>query len=141
MAAVEAVAFGVPVHPVSCLDDVGLEGLEHLAGNQTAALLGSSGVGKSSLLNRLLGWDRRSGERRARRREGPPRRPAASSYRAASGGLVLDTPGMRASSGSGARRRASTKHSPTSRSWRRCRFNDCGHETEPGCAVPRRDRR
>jgi ribosome biogenesis GTPase len=137
MAAVEAVAFGVPVHPVSCLDDVGLEGLEqYLAGNQTAALLGSSGVGKSSLLNRLLGWDRqdvgsvRLGDERGRHttthRELVP---------LPSGGLVLDTPGMRELGLWGAEAGVDEAFSDIAELAARCRFNDCGHETEPGCAV------
>ncbi|MGH3037765.1 MAG: GTPase RsgA, partial [Gaiellaceae bacterium] len=58
-AEVEAVAFGVPVHVVSVADGTGLEGLaRRFEGNRTVALLGSSGVGKSSLVNRLLGSER-----------------------------------------------------------------------------------
>ena len=137
MAAVEAVAFRVPVHPVSCLDDVGLEGLEqYLAGNQTAALLGSSGVGKSSLLNRLLGWDRQEvGSVEARRREGPPPTTHRELVPLPSGGLVLDTPGMRELGLWGAEAGVDEAFSDIAELAARCRFNDCGHETEPGCAV------
>ena len=95
-AAVEAVAVGVPVHVVSAADGTGLEGLaRHLEGNRTAALLGSSGVGKSSLVNRLLGSERQDvAELRA---DGRGRH--TTTYRELiplpRGGLVLDTPGMR----------------------------------------------
>ena len=137
VAAVEAVAFGVPVHPVSCLDDVGIQELEqYLTGSRTAALLGSSGVGKSSLLNRLLGWERqevrsiRLGDERGRHttthRELVPL-PA--------GGLVLDTPGMRELGLWAAGAGVDEAFSDVAALAGECRFNDCGHETEPGCAV------
>ncbi|HXV33060.1 MAG TPA: ribosome small subunit-dependent GTPase A [Gaiellaceae bacterium] len=136
VAGVEAVAFGVPVHAVSCLDGAGVDGLRpYLEGDRTAALLGSSGVGKSSLLNRLLGWERQEtagvrddgkGRHTTTRRELVP---------LPGGGLVLDTPGMRELGLWAAGAGVEETFADVSGLAARCRFADCAHETEPGCAV------
>ena len=136
VAEVESVAFGVPVHVVSCLGGVGLDELEpYLAGNRTAALLGSSGVGKSSLLNGLLGWERQQ----VQDLRGDGRGRHTTTYRELvvlpGGGLVLDTPGMRElglwAAGSG----VDETFADVAELALRCRFADCEHETEPGCSV------
>ncbi|MGH3041738.1 MAG: ribosome small subunit-dependent GTPase A, partial [Gaiellaceae bacterium] len=136
VAEVEAVAFGVPVHVVSCLDGSGIEELEtHFDGHRTVAFLGSSGVGKSSLLNRLLGWERQ--EVRDLRGDGKGRH--TTTHRELvllpGGGLVLDTPGMRElglwNAGSG----VSETFADVTVLAAECRFADCAHRTEPGCAV------
>jgi ribosome biogenesis GTPase / thiamine phosphate phosphatase len=136
VAGVEAVAFGVPVHPVSCVDGSGISALAaYFPANRTVALLGSSGVGKSSLLNRLLGWERQDvGELRA---DGKGRH--TTTHRELvplpGGGVVLDTPGMRelglwdAASGVG------EAFADVAALAAACRFADCAHESEPGCAV------
>jgi ribosome biogenesis GTPase / thiamine phosphate phosphatase len=136
VAEVEAVAFGVPVHTVSCLDGGGVEDLlQYLEGNRTAALLGSSGVGKSSLLNRLLGWERQDtagtrgdgkGRHTTTRRELVP---------LPGGGLVLDTPGMRELGLWAAGDGVEETFSDVADLALACRFADCAHESEPGCAV------
>ncbi|HEU4450000.1 MAG TPA: ribosome small subunit-dependent GTPase A [Gaiellaceae bacterium] len=136
LAAVEAVAFGVPVHVASAVEGTGVEELaRYLAGNRTVALLGSSGAGKSSLVNRLLGHDRQDvaevksdgrGRHTTTRRELLP---------VPGGGLVLDTPGMRElglwEAGGGVEQ-AFAEIADLAAA---CRFRDCAHETEPGCAV------
>ena len=136
VAEVEAVAFGVPVHVVSCLDGAGIEELRtYFAGSPTAALLGSSGVGKSSLLNRLLGWERQ--EVRGLRGDGKGRHTTTRRelVRVPGGGLVLDTPGMRElglwNAGSG----VGETFADVTELAAECRFADCEHRTEPGCAV------
>jgi ribosome biogenesis GTPase / thiamine phosphate phosphatase len=136
IAAVEAIAFGVPVHAVSCLDGSGVTELEvYLAGSRTVALLGSSGVGKSSLLNRLLGWERQEvGDTRA-----DVKGRHTTTHRALvllpGGGLVLDTPGMRElglwEAGAG----VGETFADVAELAAGCRFADCAHVTEPGCAV------
>ena len=135
-AAVEAVAVGVPVHVVSAADGTGLEGLaRHLEGNRTAALLGSSGVGKSSLVNRLLGSERQDvAELRA---DGRGRH--TTTYRELiplpRGGLVLDTPGMRELGLWDADEGVDQTFADVAALAAACRFRDCAHEGEPGCAV------
>jgi len=136
VADVESVAFGVTVHVVSCLEGGGLEELlPHLAGNRTAALLGSSGVGKSSLLNRLLGWERQ--EVQAVREDGKGRH--TTTHRELvplpRGGLVLDTPGMRELGLWDAATGVGETFADVAALEAECRFRDCAHETEPGCAV------
>ena len=135
---VEAVAFGVPVHVVSCLDGAGIEALEpYLTGNRTAALLGSSGVGKSSLLNRLLGWQRQQVQ--ATRDDGKGRH--TTTHRELvplhGGGLVLDTPGMRELGLWAAGAGLDETFADVVDLAATCRFADCAHEAEPGCAVQR----
>jgi ribosome biogenesis GTPase / thiamine phosphate phosphatase len=136
LAAVEAVALGVAVHAVSSVTGAGLEELQpYFQRNQTVALLGSSGVGKSTLVNRLAGREllatsdvRRDG----RGRHTTTHRELVPLPR---GGLVLDTPGLRElqlwESGEGLERAFGDIEAIAAR----CRFNDCAHEREPGCAV------
>jgi ribosome biogenesis GTPase / thiamine phosphate phosphatase len=135
-AQVEAVAFGVPVHVVSAVDGTGLDGLaRHLEGNRTAALLGSSGVGKSSLVNRLLGRERQ--DVAALRADGRGRH--TTTYRELiplpGGGLLLDTPGMRELGLWDAGDGVDQTFADVAELAAECRFRDCAHTGEPGCAV------
>lgn len=135
--AVEGVAMGVPVHVVSAATREGLDALEtYVAAGQTVAFLGSSGVGKSSLINCLLGEDRL--EVRAVR-EDDSRGRHTTTHRELivlpNGGVVIDTPGMR-------ELQLWTDDGSVERTFedietlaRECRFRDCRHEAEPGCAV------
>lgn len=136
VADVEAVAYGVPVHVVSCLADVGLDELRgYLAGHRTVALLGSSGVGKSSLLNRLVGWERQDVQ--GIRADGRGRH--TTTFRELvplpGGGLVLDTPGMRELALWDAAGGVEDAFTDVADLAAACRFADCAHESEPGCAV------
>jgi ribosome biogenesis GTPase len=135
-AEVEAVAFGVPVHVVSCLAGVGLDELRtYLSGNRTVALLGSSGVGKSSLLNRLVGWERQDVQ--GIRADGRGRH--TTTFRELvplpGGGLLLDTPGMRELALWDAAAGVEDAFTDVADLAAACRFADCAHEREPGCAV------
>jgi ribosome biogenesis GTPase len=135
IALIGQVAPGAGVLGVDNLTGEGVEEVRALIGpGRTAALLGTSGVGKSSLINRLLGEDRQavSGVREdGRGRHTTTRREL---ILLPGGGLVLDTPGMRLmapASDAGldaafADIEALAGH---------CRFRDCNHEQEPGCAV------
>jgi ribosome biogenesis GTPase / thiamine phosphate phosphatase len=136
VADVEAVAFGVPVHAVSAVTEEGLAELAgHLRAGTTAVLLGSSGVGKSTLINRLIGGG--SIATQEIRSDGRGRH--TTTHRELiplpDGGLVIDTPGLRElqlwESGDGMTEAfADVEELATE-----CRFSDCAHETEPGCAV------
>jgi ribosome biogenesis GTPase len=138
VAAAEAVALGVPVHVVSCVTAEGIGELRgYLTDNRTVALLGSSGVGKSTLINSLLGEEiLATGDVR---RDGRGRHTTTTRelVQVPGGGIVLDTPGMRELQLWDAEEGFGTAFSDVEALFEECRFRDCRHEKEPGCAVKR----
>jgi len=136
-AAIEAVAFGVPVHPVSAVTGEGLDALlAHLGPGRTAVLLGSSGVGKSTLVNALAGSQRMATQAI---REDDARGRHTTSHRELilipGGGVLLDTPGMRELALWDSDEGLSAAFEDIEALAGECRFRDCGHTNEPGCAV------
>jgi len=133
---VEAIAFGVPVHAVSTVSGEGLDLVRsHLAPGRTVALLGSSGVGKSTLVNTFAGAELLA-TREIREDDGEGRHTTTHRQLVLlpGRGLVLDTPGMRElqlweSDG------ISETFADVEELAAQCRFSDCAHGTEPGCAV------
>lgn len=137
-AAAAAVAPGVPVLAVSAIAPGGLQGLEpYLVPGNTVALLGSSGVGKSTLINRLLGEDRLATAPMSDAEEGRGRHTttARELVRLPGGALLIDTPGMRELGLWADDEGLDRTFDEIDRFAARCRFPDCGHEREPGCAV------
>ena len=136
VAEAEAIALGVPVHAVSSLTGEGLDELEpHLASGRTIALLGSSGVGKSTLANRLLGEELlATGEVR---RDGRGRHTTTHRelVQLPGGALLLDTPGMRELQLWADESALEETFADVAELARQCRFSDCAHGSEPGCAV------
>jgi ribosome biogenesis GTPase len=133
---IEAAAPGVAVHVVSALSGLGLEGLEaYFRDGATVALLGSSGVGKSTLSNRLVGRDAQATQ--AVRDDGKGRHTTTRRELIArpGGGLVVDTPGLRELQLWEGAEGVPTAFAEVEDLAARCRFSDCAHEGEPGCAV------
>jgi len=137
LAEVESIAVGVPIHAVSVVDNVGLDELDqYLRPGQTVALMGSSGVGKSTLINWLVGHElQRVQEIRGSDDRGKHTTTNRQLVLLPQGGLVLDTPGMRElqlwNSGDGVGKTFEDIESLAEQ----CRFSDCKHGGEPGCAV------
>jgi ribosome biogenesis GTPase / thiamine phosphate phosphatase len=137
IAETEAAAVGVPVLSVSAETGQGVEGLlPFLKTGCTAALLGSSGVGKSTLVNRLLG--EHCMETRPLR-EDDSRGRHTTTHREMlilpGGGLLIDNPGMREVGLWGTEDDLDGAFSDLEALARECRFSDCSHAGEPGCAV------
>jgi ribosome biogenesis GTPase len=132
--AVERVAIGVPVHPVSNVTGEGIEQLApHLAPGRTVVLLGSSGVGKSTLLNRLAGEELMRTAALAADGTGRHTTTHRELVRLPDGALVIDTPGLRELQfweGD-----VSAAFEDIEELAAECRFRDCAHAREPGCAV------
>jgi ribosome biogenesis GTPase / thiamine phosphate phosphatase len=134
---VEAVAIGVPVYAVSAPTGEGLEAVaSHLGEGRTAALLGSSGVGKSTLVNALAG-DELLATREVRAGDGRGRHTTTHRQLVVmpQGGVMLDTPGMRELQLWDADEGLSTAFAEIDELAGQCRFSDCAHNGEPGCAV------
>jgi ribosome biogenesis GTPase len=135
VAEVDAIACGAPVHAVSSRDRIGLDALPRYLGvGQTCAFLGSSGVGKSTLINALLGVER---QRTREVRESDSRGRHTTTSRELlvlpRGGLLVDTPGMREMQlwdGN-----LADAFADIETLGEHCHFRDCRHEEEPRCAV------
>jgi ribosome biogenesis GTPase len=134
----ESIAFGVEVLAVSAETGEGLDRIDgHLDGSRTVALLGLSGAGKSTLINRLIGEERLRTQ--DVRQDGRGRHTTTHRELIAlpGGGVVIDTPGMRSvglwdgDGGAGLEQTFADVQELAAE----CRFSDCRHESEPGCAV------
>ncbi len=129
----------VPVHAVSAVTGDGLDALApYLSGERTAAMLGSSGVGKSTLLNRLLGLDRQEvspvRDDDDRGRHTTTRRELVA---LPSGGLLIDSPGIRELQLWAEGADVDAAFDDVARLAEGCPFTDCSHVHEPRCAVLR----
>jgi ribosome biogenesis GTPase len=130
-------AAGCPVLVVSARRGVGLDALlAQVTPGETCVLIGSSGVGKSTLVNAFLGEDRMATQAI---RESDDQGRHTTSHRQLvllpGGGLILDTPGIREVGLIDADAGVSVVFDDIEQLARDCRFSDCGHAHEPGCAV------
>ena len=134
---VESVAPAVPIVVLSALTGDHVADLStHLAPGQTAVVLGSSGVGKSTLVNALLGEDRQA---TSAVREDDSRGRHTTTHRELfelpGGAFLIDTPGIRALEVAGADEGVGIAFDDIEELAATCRFSDCRHQGEPGCAV------
>jgi ribosome biogenesis GTPase len=135
--AIEDVASGVEVLPLSAIDGRGMDELaSRLVPGKTSVLVGSSGVGKSTIINRLLG---RAVQKTLAVRTGDSRGRHATSHRELfllpGGSLLIDNPGVREIQLFGGEESLERAFDDIATVAAECRFSDCAHASEPGCAV------
>src|SRR5262249_10541008 len=132
-----AASAGVPIHVICSITGDGLNELQqYFRAGETVALIGSSGAGKSTLINALLGFERQIVKEV---REHDDRGMHATRHRELillpSGGIVLDTPGMREMQLWDIEEGLEATFEDIESLAAACYFTDCRHETEPRCAV------
>lgn len=137
LAQVEAIAIGVPIVVLSATNNCGLDALaSYLQPGQTVALLGSSGVGKSTITNQLIGELVQAVQSV---RQGDDRGRHTTTHRQLillpTGGLIIDTPGMREIQIWAGDESLQETFADIETLAQECRFRDCQHHKEPGCAV------
>ena len=135
--AVEAVAPGADVLAMNALTGAGVAPLlAYVSGHRTAVLIGPSGAGKSTLVNALLG-EQRQATREVRVSDGRGRHAtvARELIQMPGGGVLIDTPGLRELGLTGSEEGITATFPDIELASRSCRFRDCAHTDEPGCAV------
>jgi ribosome biogenesis GTPase len=135
--AVESVAPGADVLAMNALTGEGVAPLlEYVSGHRTAVLIGPSGAGKSTLVNALLG-EQRQATREVRVSDGRGRHAtvARELVPMPGGGVLIDTPGLRELGLTGSEEGITATFPDIESASRSCRFRDCAHVDEPGCAV------
>ncbi len=135
--AIQELARDVEIIPISSYTRMGLDRMaDYLQFGKTVVFLGMSGVGKSSLLNALAGFEVMAV---SSIREGDARGRHTTTHRQLirlpSGAMIIDTPGMRELGLWSGQEAISAAFADVEALIARCRFSDCRHQTEPGCAV------
>ena len=137
VAAVEAVGVGADIHALSAKQGLGFDAVErYLAIGRTVAFIGSSGAGKSTMVNRLLGVDKMAvGAVRGDDDRGRHTTSHRELFVLPGRGIVVDTPGMRELQMWGDEDALRGAFPDIEDLTRTCKFRDCAHEAEPGCSV------
>jgi ribosome biogenesis GTPase len=134
---VESIAYGVDIYTLSATQNIGMEFLnKYIRPGETVAFLGSSGVGKSTIINSLLGTNKLKvnevSDLGSRGRHTTTHREL---ILLPNGGIVIDTPGMRELQVWGDEDSLKQVFDDIEELASNCRFSDCSHENEPGCAI------
>ena len=136
MEEVESVAPGVPIHVISALHGHGLDDLKpYLKPGKTVAMLGSSGVGKSTLLNTLMGNNIQKTKEIGVTGKGMHTTRLRELFTLPNGAMLIDTPGMREIQLWNIDEGFDDTFSDLLEFASGCKFSDCTHQHEPGCAV------
>ena len=131
-----ALAGAAPIVPVSTVDGTGVDAVAALLGpGVTGVLLGASGVGKTTLLNALSGGERATGPIREADDRGRHTTTTRELVPLAGGGVVIDTPGLKLPRIWEQAQGLASVFGDVEALARGCRFADCRHAGEPGCAV------
>lgn len=135
-AEIQTIAAGVPVVAVSSLTGAGIEAIRgHLARGKTAVVIGSSGVGKSTMINRLVGEDVLRTADVHKTGQGRHTTSHRQLMKVPGGGLVIDTPGLREIQLWAGAEALAEVFADIEELALGCRFTDCRHTGEPDCAV------
>lgn len=135
-AEIRAAGITAPIVPLSNVTGDGLDALDRLLQpGRTYCFVGSSGVGKSTLINRLLGGDKLQTRAVSATGEGRHTTVRRELIRLAGGALVIDNPGMREFGVVGADDGIDACYADIAALASDCRYRDCSHTGEPGCAV------
>lgn len=134
---VENIAFGVEIYAVSCVAKQGLDNLEkYFSKGNTIVFLGSSGVGKSTLVNTLYGKEvMKTSEIREEDSRGRHTTTSRNLIMLPNGAMIIDTPGMRELGMWDAESGISTTFQDIEKYLGMCKYSNCTHTNEPGCRI------
>lgn len=134
---VESVAIGVEVHAISCVTKEGIDDIQkYFAKGKTIVFLGSSGVGKSTLLNTLYGEEvMKTSDVRENDARGRHTTTSRNLIMLPNGAMIIDTPGMRELGMWNAESGISKTFCDIEELASECKYSDCTHTSEPGCKI------